>query len=93
MQQIYALCGLPGKACFCSASSLWRWSGHLLLCFLGGAQDILILVRHVEDCDPDEITRYHARMARGHLQGIVRKFMQPGRKMPAGVFLPSQFGH
>ena len=70
-------------------------TGPSAAAFVSGAfaQDILILVRHVEDCDTDEITRYHARMARGHLQEIVRKFMQPGRKMPAGVFLPSQFGH
>ena len=63
------------------------------VCFWGFAQDITVLVRRVMDLDTDEITRYHARMAHWHLREIVRKFMQPGRKMPAGVFLPSHFGH
>jgi hypothetical protein len=47
------------------------------------------LLRRIEDSDPDEVVRIHARAALGELNAVVRAFMQPGRKLPAGVFLPS----
>lgn len=48
------------------------------------------VLRQVEESDPDEVVRHHAREALGELNAVVREFMQPGRKRPAGVFLPSQ---
>jgi hypothetical protein len=47
------------------------------------------LLREVEDRDPDDVVRHQARLALGELNASVREFMQPGRKMPAAVFLPS----
>ena len=55
-------------------------------------KQIHAVLRRAED-HPDEVTRYHASAALAELDGIVRSYMNPGRKMPAGVFLPSDFSH
>eukprot|EP00041_Stephanoeca_diplocostata_P037882 m.1455026 g.1455026 ORF g.1455026 m.1455026 type:complete len:426 (+) comp25119_c0_seq39:3429-4706(+) len=74
-------------------ASLLRGTSDNAFDVLGGAtlKTTMQLLRTIEARDPDDVTKYHVRAALSTLDDIVSKFMNPGRKSPAAVFLPSHF--
>jgi hypothetical protein len=82
----------PQRAAVFLLQLLLKGLGHDIFDALGGSStEVLKLLRVVESTNPDEVTRCHARAALAELDEVVKAFMSPGRKMPAGVFLPSRF--